>query len=230
MSEKKKRSGFWRWVRRIWLVLLFSTLVFVGWLWWAQQATPSYWEVIDTSDPVYAQEADRFEQWSSATFSKSRPLGEPWRFEITQDQANGWLATRLDLWEANRGWELPEEMMYPMVAVREGEMILAVEVHAERGRKILGITVDAAANPEGGPVTLEITDISIGRIKVSYERAMKTFEDYNMPQMADALVSYREQLQEAKLVFSLADGREVEILDIAFHHERAVLTCRTLRP
>ena len=230
MAKEKKRSGLWRWVRRIWLALMLLTLVFVAWLYWAQQAPPSYWQVVDTRDPIVAEQADQLEQWTSSTLSQSRPLGEPWQAEITEEQANGWLATRLELWEANRGGTgLPPEAELPMVAIRDDGFILAAKVSMEDTSRYVGVAMAVEASDSDGPAQLRMVGIHLGRLDMDLDEAIEGSRSLGRDDISARLHEYQDAIERIDLVFDLVDGRVVEIIDVAFHEKRAVFTCRTLR-
>src|ERR1041385_5952442 len=98
MTRRSKRAIF---LAVSALVVLIVAVAGVSW--WAASSTPAYWQQIDRDDPRVVQRGAAVENFISTQATSARPDMERWSIELTQEQVNAWLATRLPMWLANQG-------------------------------------------------------------------------------------------------------------------------------
>jgi hypothetical protein len=130
---------------------------------------PEWWYRPDAGTPLAAE---RVENQVVSELSLARPAQETgpyrsggWTLEVTQAEANAWLATRLRLWVENRGGRWPAQVEGVSVAFRPGRVLLGVKLGEGYGGRV----VSGAASPEvreDGSVWLRVEGVSLGGLPV----------------------------------------------------------------
>jgi len=212
------------------LVIIVTLAAVVGWGWWRWQATREYGRVMDPPTEQTEREADQFEFWMVEQVQKIRPADKPWQVEVDQAHVNQWIAARLPQWAENQQVDLPRWLANPMIAIREGEVIVAAQVTTEKLNKVVSF-VYAPRVDEAGVVWLDVKRVYGGRLPVPYEmvwqRALSKI-DPNDQQKRKNLEELQQRLQSVRLGFVLEDGRHVEVTDMVIEDGHMTLTCRTL--
>lgn len=193
-------------------------------------ATPTYWTVVDTTQPNVARDAAEFEKWLSTQLTKYRPQTETWRIELSAEEVNKWLATRLAEWASNQSVDLPDWLGHPMVAIEPDRLLLAAELRQADAAHIVSVAYAPAASTD--PVAMELRGIYIGELKVA-DSAGELFDLVRRFAGDGALderqvAEWQGQLQTVRLEGRLGDGRTVKVTDVQLDAGKLVLTCQTL--
>lgn len=189
---------------------------------------PTYWQTTEAT-PQAAAQAEEFERRVPAEISRARGEGELWALDIKAAHVNQWLATRLPLWAANQGVELPSRLHRPMVAVEPGRLIVAWQVDEAADAQVVSAAFELTAPDGDGVVGLSLADVYVGRFRVSPDTAaayIAGLDDTSAQQVAH----WRALLEHLPLRLTLPDGRVVTATDVELRNDEVKLWCRTSRP
>jgi hypothetical protein len=155
-----------------------------------------------------------FEKALAAALHQVRD-NEPWAVAIDPDDLNGWLAQRWRPWADFARESIPDEfrnqpLEHAALAIdREGSLLVML---ARQGR-IDWCRLEVVGEP--GAVGLEIAGMGVGALPLPVVLAGG---------MAGDLAGLRRGLP----AMTLADGRTVRLLDVAFQDGTIVVQCRTI--
>jgi len=128
------------------LLVGFVLVVIVGWVLYARvTAEPAWWTPALASDAGAAALAEEAEKGLTRVLSRERMPEEAWTVELTEEQANAWLATRLERWATSQHADWPA-------------LLRGVRVEFEPGTMIIGVAVDVGGSTRYVSLALEPTD------------------------------------------------------------------------
>ena len=208
---------------------------------------PGWWRTIDGSDPQVVSLGADLENTIAGEMSRVR-AGEasapgqpprPWRSDewtvvIRDDEATAWLSTRFGKWLANRHAALPEQVRQIEVAFGEGQLRIGVGLAVGDEVRVLSAVSRAYLSDDGalwvgpsrlyaGRLPLPTSWIARGKGPDWLPRELR--ED---PGFASTLRVLAGNTPASKVpVFTLGDGRQVRIVQLAVHEGRVEITCRT---
>ncbi len=192
---------------------------------------PAWWYRPDARTPLAAE---RLENQVVSELSLARPAerlgpyrsGE-WTLEVTEEEANAWLATRLRAWVENRAGRWPGEVEGVRAAFRPGMVLLGARLDESYGGRV----VSGAAVPRiepGGALWLRTEGMSLGGLPlpsgVLLDR-LRSMVHAGGAEVVAALDGQAPLLPDA--VVPMDDGRRVRITRIEVREGVLVLTCRT---
>lgn len=223
MIEAKRKSR-----RRILVacVTLLALPVVVALSAWALlRSEPSYWRPPDATAPRVRQAAQDVEGFVTTQTTAVRPAADPWAIELSEDQANAWLASRLPRWLANQDADPRIAQTFPRVMVRfaSDRIELAAEVSlGGKSQVFRAVFVPQAAN-EGQAVRLKLAALYAGRLRLPVETVIGQLASRSGEDPA----VIRRALEGVELRLPLADKREVKVVGVELHKGRLVLVCVT---
>ena len=220
--------------RILFLVLLLGAAALI-WVWAESRRAPAWYRPPDPTDVAVVEMAEQVEYGVVESFHKIRPAEKPWRVRLSDGQINAWLAARLPEWLAHEGsgaW--PAGMGLPQINITENGIDVAIQAPVGDGTQLLVSRL--APRIVDGRVRVEVDRVGVGRVAVPGSPAVSIIEliDRIAPaagmegdlarQLADVLTGSGEM--DARV--SLADGRRVELLEMACRDGAIELTSRTL--
>jgi len=160
-------------------VLIITTLItlVVGWIWWRWNREPGYWKVNER----FVEDTGRSTLSDLAGGAEQKVLGglsgQAVRdVELSSDEINAWLAVRLEMWVANQGLVLPDEVSKFMVHTEDGQVVVAFRVIKQELRQIVSMVFDVAVDQDG-QVVLHLDQIRGGSLPVDPEWVGEQFGD-----------------------------------------------------
>jgi hypothetical protein len=222
-----------RW-RRLALGLLL-VLVAVGVvLWYRSKARPEWWAPPNPRDPHIVQVADRVEYQLVEQAQLVRPVEDVWGVRVYESQVNAWLASRLPKWLAHhdlREWS--DAVRLVQVHFDEGAVVIGAEIGDRLQPRVVSIRLVAAL--EDGRIAVTADSVSVGRISIGtapIDRAVEELRDVVSSDVLDdpAVAQVIETLRGERTwpaEFKLADGRHVEVLELALERGAVSARCRT---
>ena len=206
-----------------------------GWLWWAVESDPVWWQPPDPTSQAVADLGHGTEQFVLEQIHKPREVDDRWRIRLLNDQMNAWLAVNLPAWFSHEtGDDWPEEVSFPTVSAEESGFNLGFRVPEKFGDRVIGLQVLPSIVEEDGRLKLELTKASLGRAPLPAPRMIldlirERFKDEIDDQALDVIagIVFGDETLDPQL--ELTDGRLVELINIELEEDALVLTCRTLR-
>ncbi|MBM4110712.1 MAG: hypothetical protein FJ254_05040 [Phycisphaerae bacterium] len=179
------------------------------------QVKPTAWTMARaraTSDKADARAAE-FEKALAAAVHQVRGP-EPWAIAIDPADLNGWLAQRWRAWAEFAQDAIPDDLReQPLEHValaieQEGSLLVMLARHG----RVDWCRLTVVGEP--GSVGVEVTGVGVGALPVPVA-------------IADSLAGDLGSLRDGVPPVTLADGRTVRVLDLAFQDGSIVVQCRT---
>jgi hypothetical protein len=150
---------------------------------------------------------------------------------FTIDEANAWLATNLDRWMTDRGYDKPAEITNPMIALQDGRLIAAFEYHRFNTSQIFsaGFAVQFLPN---GKVSLSLEGVTAGRMPLPAQAIGRAIAPVGGDDAQTRRVArWIEKLQHVEFspLLKLAPGKKVKVTDYQTTADGIDLTVRLER-
>ncbi len=245
---------FWRSV--VIVALLAIAAVALGFF--LLRSEPAHWQRHQqrraaTPQTQRVEQAQQLEARFTALLSYTNPAGDPGitfvsptaqdagvsqdglgvrRIQLTSDEVNAWLETRLPEWLENQGVTLPVEVKEPMFAAQNGLVILAFRYESDNVSQIVSMSfrpelvgqdqnnrqlVFALAGVQGGKLPLPSGSL-VSRLETQAAEA----KNEALKRVSDALAG-----RPFDPVMPMADGkRTVRLIDFDLGEEESSLTVR----
>lgn len=176
---------------------------------------PAWWTPELSSDAHAAELAEDAEKGMTRVLSREREPGASWSVEITQDQANAWLATRLERWTRSQHAEWPVAVRGVRVGFAEGSVTIGVAIDAGGAVRYVSLTL-APDVAKAGTRRLRATQARVGVQEVPLSRVRSTVARHLPdgalpPQAMDAISRGAIDLPES---FALDDARRLRIIGV----------------
>lgn len=168
--------------RRILLFLVVVLALGGGWSYWLWRSEPVYWQqrraFFEQHTPeqrmVLAESVEQrilaaLSDVSIAAASESKDAAnsdtEPdGTVFLTIDEINAWVDQRLYDWAANQGSTIPEFITDPMLAIVDGELVIAFLYDSPSMRQVFGIKCDVLL--EDDQAVIKVLSVSGGRLHI----------------------------------------------------------------
>jgi len=223
--------------RRRGLILLagFVLLVVLGVViaWYLSFQRPEWWHVVPADAPATRAQAEQVENGVVSELSRARPAeasgpyrSHEWTLEITEAEANAWLASRAKSWVRNRGEEWPAVVDGIQVSFRPGT--IAIGVHLEQSGMNRVVSVEGMPEVRDGAVWVKVDRMAVGGLPLPRAVVMDQLGSLvgeSTADLLDAIEGRRPVLDEA--ILELDGGRHVRITGVRAEAGRVVLVCRT---
>jgi hypothetical protein len=223
--------------RRRALILLASLVLLVvlgvGIAWYLSFQRPEWWHVVPADSPATRAQAEQVENGVVSELSRARPAeasgpyrSHEWTLEITEAEANAWLATRAKGWVRNRGEEWPAVVEAIQVSFRPGS--IAIGMHLEDSGLNRVVSVTGLPEVRDGAVWVRVERMAVGGLPLPRAMVMDRLGSLIGESTADlleAIEGRRPALDEA--ILELDSGRHVRITGVRAEAGRVVLVCRT---
>lgn len=184
----KKVLRRWRWIVAGVALLLVGSLL-TGWLLF--QHKPAWYQPTQLPpDPAEVQRIRNDLTRTSDELGKSlNQAVKPFRFKLTQDQINAWLAAREAIDPMTREW-LPLQLSDPMVVFEKDGIRLAATYTSESLRTIVSAKLMVDAHSKGLTVRLdEVSGGSLSLPRAVVREGLKTIGGRLSAELAEAGVS-----------------------------------------
>ena len=167
MNKIWKRTLYWTTG-----ILLVAVLVLLC-VYWASQTVPDYYK--------RAIEIPRARQLSSATeleetidlVKDDLKSADEITIELTQDQINGWLATRLG---SQGRMKLPNDVELPQIVLQPDSIILAFKINKDNFSCVVSIRMNVNLSTDMQQLEFEIKEIHAGSLPVAIKRVFDELE------------------------------------------------------
>lgn len=173
---------------------------------------PEWWTPELAGDGHAAQLAEEAEKGMTRVLSKERDAGRSWTVELTQEQANAWLATRLERWAQSQHADWPAMVRGVRVAFEDQRVTIGVALDAAGSTRFASITLTPAPIT-GDNLRLHLTHARVGvqGVPISALRALMRdlLPDDALPSGVDRAI--REGVIEAPARYTLDDGRQLRL-------------------
>jgi hypothetical protein len=90
---------------------------------------------------------------------------QPQTISLTLDEANAWIAARLDDWLENRYQRLPQGVKDPMLAIEQGQPVLAFKYETDQLQTVVSFVFDLTIGGDGR-ATLKLLKMRAGKLPV----------------------------------------------------------------
>jgi uncharacterized protein YpmS len=227
-AQPKTRRRRWRVVVLTVTLLILAAIAVPGWL---VRSTPAYWRPVDVADPQVTARAEEVESRIATQTTSVRPADESWTLELTEEQVNAWLATRLRQWLANQGVDQEARDLVPHAMMNFADQ--RIELAAELKLKGISQVVRLRYRPQAvtdEPSRLKLESVYAGRMRIPLEMIVEQVRARIGGADAEDAAEVIAALRSIELVLPLDDGRTVTVTDVQVSPGRAVLTCRTQLP
>jgi hypothetical protein len=224
---------------RIWLAaaLIVAVTVSAGavGLWRLTWMAPAWWAPLDPGDQQTARLAERVEYRLAEEAHKVRADPKPWWIEISQDQINAWLATRLPEWVAHtQGIQWPARIGSPQVSLDGGTVRIGADIETDGGRRY--VVVHLAPSIVDDELALTLDGMSVGRLWIPGSSVGTVLDRLGGPEAGqllddpalEPLVALLEGGRRVDPTLTLTDGRRVRVLDLRFRSEALLVRAETL--
>ncbi len=174
-----------------------AVLVATG-LWLAFQRIPAWYRPALVPAAEYQHVRNDLTHTVNALSSRM-VAGEPFDYEITQDQLNRWLSARMAIWPGVARW-VPSWLDDPMVAFGEDRIVLSGLASWSSVRSIVSLHVTLSATDDGLRVTLHrgqtgSLPVPLGPLRERIEEALAASQSAREP---DEQVTAAHLFGEAK--------------------------------
>lgn len=224
-------------VRRVARRLLVVVLLFgaVGvWGWWAIETDPGWWAPPSRIDAAVRDSGGRTEMFVLEQLHKIREPDATWRFRLRNDDINAWLAANLPAWlEHETGEPWPDGVSVPQVSAGLDGLHVGIQMQDRFGGRVLTLRVTPTI--DAGGLHLSTDRVAIGRLSIpgfAADRVLTAVRSALGEQVEDEDITYftdvlfgREAIDP---IIELADGRTVEVVDVALEPDGVLFTCRTM--
>ncbi len=221
-------------VLRLLLVMVLLAPTGAVALWCSLVAAPTYWREVDFTDPGTYQRVEVFAEKLDRALLQERPADQVWEMELKQEELRDWVALRMPQWLEDHGvvQGLPPWLHQPMIAFKEGRIILAGLVRYKSISQIVSLTLQPQTGADGEP-QFNLAGAAGGRLPLpTGDLFNKLIAKYGSIEAAEeaAFVEAQTVLNQVQLpCVDLGDGRKVRIVDIDLRSCSAVLKCRTIQ-
>jgi hypothetical protein len=214
------------------LVLLVVLGVAIAWYLSFQR--PEWWHVVPADAPATRAQAEQVENGVVSELSRARPAeatgpyrSHEWALEVTEAEANAWLASRAKGWVRNRGEEWPAVVDGIQVSFRPGAV--AIGVHLEQSGMNRVVSVAGMPEVRDGAVWVKVERMAVGGLPlprwVVLDQLRSLLGGEASSEVLEAMEGRRPVLDEA--ILELDGGRHVRITAVRAEAGRVVLMCRT---
>lgn len=230
-----------------WAMLLFvlGLVVVIAGGFYLLRRPPSYWQVVDASDPKVQQQADAMFNRVMDEATQVRQAQQEWELELQQDEINAWLATRSKQWMANQGYDrelsqrlenigLPGELATNfrnlMINIEGDTVSVAAEVVYDGYAQVVSVDLERQTLPDGS-ATLTMGSIKGGSLPLPMEKLQRAAQkEFGSVEAAKAEATRRAatKIRQANIVLPLDEHRQVKVNDLKLEGGRAVLVCQTI--
>mgnify|MGYP007106925093 CR=1 FL=1 len=168
MNKIWKRTLYWT------TGILLVAVVILLCVYWASQTVPDYYK--------HAIEIPRARQLSNAAeleetidlVKDDLRRAEEISLELTQDQINGWLATRLG---SNGRMKLPAGVELPQIVLQPDSAILAFKIDKENFSCVVSIKMNVRLSTDMQQLEFAIEEIHAGSLPVAIKRVFYELEN-----------------------------------------------------
>jgi len=202
-------AGMARWgggvrYRRVLLLLVVVLALGGGWAYWLWRSEPAYWQQRRSFFEQHTAQqrmvlAESVEQRILATLSdvsiaavdESEDAADKGTVFLTIDEINAWVDQRLYDWAANQGSTIPDFITEPMLAIVDGELVIAFLYDSPSIRQIFSIECDVLL--EDDRAVIKVLSVSGGRLQIpAVQAASKAVgrvqgQESEMAQMTDRI-------------------------------------------
>lgn len=204
------------------LALVIAGAVFIPRL----TAEPDWWTPELSADAHAAELAEEAEKGMTRVLSREREPDQTWTVELTEDQANAWLATRLRRWAESQHAAWPEALRGVRIDFEPGALTigLAAEVGSAMRFASLTLTPERAGD---GPIMIRATGARIGVQPVPLSLIHTVLGD-RIPEDAmprGVARAIREGAAELPERYALDADRAVRIESVSIEAGRLLVTC-----
>lgn len=195
----------------------------------ALQASYQQTQTSATGETVTAQaSAQKFEQQVTAEFSKIRPENEQWNTAFTQQQANVWLAERLDKWLKNQKSlkaKMPSQVKKVLVSFTENKakVMFATEV---KGHELI-LWGDLRPVVVKDELHVKVERLGVGKETATVETASTLLGNVLSAEELKEIEKFKEPIKVPPL--PLHDKRKVDPLSIKIKDKMITGTFKTRR-
>lgn len=167
MNKIWKRTLYWT------TGILLCAVVVLLCVYWASQTVPDYYQ--------RAIEIPRARQLSSATeleetidlVKDDLKRADEITIELTQDQINGWLATRLG---SQGRMQLPADVELPQIVLQPDSVILAFKINKDNFSCVVSIKMSVSLSTDLQQLNFAIKEIHAGSLPVAIKRVFDELE------------------------------------------------------
>lgn len=229
----KPRRSFIGTILKLFFIAILLLPVGAVAVWMGLSSAPSYWRIVDFSDPQTPKRVATFEQKIDKAFEQDHPADEVWELDLQQEEMRDWVAVRMPTWLAERGvvQSLPPWLSQPMIVFEEGKLILAGQVRYGDISQIVSLELKPSTGA-GGELEFRMDGIRGGRIPLPRgELLNKLVSKYGSVEAAEyaALSEAQSALSKIKLpAIDVGNGRKVKIVGIDLKSGSVILKCVTI--
>ncbi len=189
-------------------------------------AEPEWWTPTLAADADAARLAEDAEEGMTRVLSKDREPGQAWTIELTEDQANAWLATRLERWARSQHKELPGAIRGVRVSFDSGVITIGVAADVASSTRYASVTIEPHSAPDG-PVRLRLVGARLGVQPVPLSALRAALADHLPrgslpPALTEAIRAGESDLPE---LFAIDADRSVRVIAITAEPSRLLITC-----
>ena len=163
-----------RWARRIALILLLALAAVFAVAWMMFQHIPAWYQPpvvpLDRLQAVRDDFVVTFDRLSEALNTSPSAF----EFRLTQDQVNGWLAAREQIWPACRKW-LPSFIEDPMLIIESDGLRLAAVLRRRSLRSVLSAKL--SVHVDSGGLAVRLVDVAGGDLPLPKSEIRKLLAD-----------------------------------------------------
>lgn len=222
---------------RKWLLICFAFAALLAIaaivIWRMSYVRPVWYAPPDVRDEAVVALADRVEYRLVQESQRIRPEDETWTLRIREEQINAWLAARLRQWLAHEGREWPAALGTPQIRIEPQAVSIALPIGDRDQPRYL--VAQFAPHIVNGQMQIALERVQFGRVSLPGEpvaNIVKTLsnaapDSLQLPPIRDAI----ERLQQRENMapeFELADGRRVQLIDVALRSGAIDVTARTI--
>jgi hypothetical protein len=203
--------------------------------WRLTRMAPSWYAPPDPTSQAVLDLADRAEYRLIEEAQKIRPPDE-WTLRVEDSQVNAWLSARLPQWvrhDADFTW--PESIGTPQIQTDGNGIRVALPLQENDASFV--VTARLSPRLDDGRLFLQLDRLWLGRIGLPGEpltRLAEFLEEHGGEEISALQIGDLLDVLAGRTpidpIMSLADDRQVELMQIRLGPGRVDLTCRTLPP
>jgi hypothetical protein len=173
---RQRRST--KWVKRILAAAAVLVVLAFATTWMLFQRIPAWYtppEIAPNEIQAVKNDFAHTESVLSERLNEAEPSGE-FEFLLTQDQVNGWIAIRREIWPRSRQW-LPSYLSQPMVVLDRDGIRVAALLTRQSLRSVVSLRVEVRTVPDG--VSVRLAEVTAGGLPVpqsQIHRYLKQFD------------------------------------------------------
>ncbi len=199
---------------------------------------PDWWQPPSPTDPATIDTAKAVENGVTTLLHEHRPPSQTWTMQLSEHDANAWLAARLKDWFENQSSDSrwPSEVTAVLLKADRGSINLGVRTLSRGSANVLSVALVPRIDTDGS-LWLPARSFHVGQLAVPSAWALRAADSPLRRVLPPAIerssefgsilgVLAGDEPLTRSPILKLSDGRRVHVTGIAVELGQIFVTCR----